>query len=670
MHSQSQSVERRESHSRGSKTPIRSSTSGDDGSGQNKSGFLLPSLTAPSGAGTDPKSLSLRIFNRVRAESSDSSNQQSVSPDHSGPSDHSREIMQIASLMMNLQYSDELDKHPDQLPHNIPVARNNSVAEYSAQQIHGNMSSATRARAIRAKAKLELKFQIIETFQVNPLVVESDNSSYEVPGCYNPLQTIRNRTAKKEQGKGYSEYLTNKSTKTIWDVDVAELVGDFSWQMRYYRLMRDREGRLLYPEPTTSQTNNINNNIYNNNNINSNSNTSNNKYSGDEFLKRFQSKFSQKLSSTYSRSNSNENSDSSPSRSDISEAEDSKNYYSSNNNHNLLEKPRKPRFQSHISSLDEVSDTLSPFQSLEPQISGKEKMSDRSVSPVRDVQIKNLRNRRRTSSSAKSRTTMTVTHLRKPSITNPSLRLSPPQSRQEDSMENLKINQYKNASEDAAAIEATTIINNSIDDNLTSEPGLNVIQDGNSKSDNQNVSDQMTHSLEELAEELNFLEWIFGYSEGIYFDKPAFYLEKFELNSIESNKICEEIARVCNTTFKELESKTQNFLTEASNEVIDIHKELLTNKAVEMDKMVTESDEIINEISTVMMLELRRLGERLDKVERQSHGLQWMWNMGYMLLEWALVIFMWLVWGFVSSIRMIRNVSKVFVRFIRWLLWL
>lgn len=578
---------------------------GDDTISHSKpTGFLLPQLTGNNHSNV-PSVPPLKAVIQALSAGTQSGEQ---SPVGQPGSDMAKEVAKMASIMMNLQYYDELDQHPSHL-HSFPMTRNN-VAEYSAQGRH-HMSSATRARAVRARAKLELKYQIIETFQQNPLVLESSETgeTREVPGKYNPLQTIRNRIAKKEQGKGYSGYLTGKPDSHMYDVDVAELVADFSWQIRYYRLMRNRQGKLLYPEqkPTSMKTLGT---------------------GGDELIKRFQSKITQRLSS--SRNNSNDNSDSSPSRSDISDAEDSKKANWGG---------RRSRLPSATYSEDDP--LLRTHSAMESQV--MKQQSDRSTSPIRDIHIQSIQGQRKVPPA--------VPKCRKPSITNPSILLAPPSH-------TASINSSPDSSRVVSRITSVE------EDSQHPDNHKSPIPEEHPKS-----KDEPTHTLEELARDLEFLEQLFVLAEDKFSKKPVYYLNVFDNKILLSEKISQQISETCERALQDLEPRTRKFLANASSQVTTIHQDLMHEKASKMDRIVTESDEIINEVSTVMTLELRRLGERLDKLERQTHGLKWLWNMGYMLLEWTLVILMWIAWGFVSVIRLFRTVSKLPFSFIRWLLW-
>lgn len=167
------------------------------------------------------------------------------------------------------------------------------------------LSVETRVRAQRARANLELRFDMMDAYRDFAIACSMGGSSTETnneppTACggsvgangfpalkstnaasagYNPLQIIRNRTTRPGVGtfenKTYNsrghhvggrggtagDADTKKSTFTdslfinssangkpyYWDVDAAEIILDYSWRCQFYKLMRGPKGQLLYP---------------------------------------------------------------------------------------------------------------------------------------------------------------------------------------------------------------------------------------------------------------------------------------------------------------------------------------------------------------------------------------------------------------------------------------
>ena len=113
---------------------------------------------------------------------------------------------------------------------------------------------------------------------------------------------------------------------------------------------------------------------------------------------------------------------------------------------------------------------------------------------------------------------------------------------------------------------------------------------------------------------------------------------------------------------EELVPKFNSKLQDMENESKVIQYDLRRNKAPKMDSLLADSDQLLTKVSTTYNLEIRKLGERLDKIEADTPGIKWLWKLGYGILEWVLVLLMWLAWSLVSVLRLGRGTfNMVFV---------
>lgn len=133
-----------------------------------------------------------------------------------------------------------------------------------------------------------------------------------------------------------------------------------------------------------------------------------------------------------------------------------------------------------------------------------------------------------------------------------------------------------------------------------------------------------------------------------------------------SNDISETSKNCTNKLIPQVESN----LKALEDRVLAIRDEFREKRAPKMDNILVESDKILGEVSTTLNLEIRKVGERLDKVEAFAPSpAKLLWTIGYGMLEWSLVIFMWAIWGLVSIMGLIKSTFRLILSVIKWLLW-
>uniref|UniRef100_A0A060SZT4 ARAD1C03190p n=1 Tax=Blastobotrys adeninivorans TaxID=409370 RepID=A0A060SZT4_BLAAD len=175
-------------------------------------------------------------------------------------------------------------------------------------------------------------------------------------------------------------------------------------------------------------------------------------------------------------------------------------------------------------------------------------------------------------------------------------------------------------------------------------------------------------NLEAFAHEVNHLDMVFFLSHMLMARKN---LVSKELDKDRTaQRVSNEIATLShNATTKKL-PELKRGLKELELKAKNAHHDLSANVSPRMDNLLVESDRLLGEVSTTLNLEMRKIGERLDHLEAASASpVKLFWTIGYSILEWVLVMIMWVVWGLVSVLLAIRSLFRAVIWIIKWLLW-
>jgi hypothetical protein len=115
----------------------------------------------------------------------------------------------------------------------------------------------------------------------------------------------------------------------------------------------------------------------------------------------------------------------------------------------------------------------------------------------------------------------------------------------------------------------------------------------------------------------------------------------------------------------------------STNTVEKLRKDLFEMKdLVEscVERARKEADESVRfgaEITGQRTIEVRRVVDALEKLARaRRRRLRWIRRVGFGLVEWGLVMFMWWIWFIVVIFKGILGVFKGAVRAVRWVFWL
>ena len=80
---------------------------------------------------------------------------------------------------------------------------------------------------------------------------------------------------------------------------------------------------------------------------------------------------------------------------------------------------------------------------------------------------------------------------------------------------------------------------------------------------------------------------------------------------------------------------------------------------------------VTSEVSGQGSLEVKQITDEIDRMIRaRKRRMRWMRSFGWMLVEWALVGFMWCLWLIVVLVGLVKRVFGMGWGVVRWLLWL
>ncbi|KAH8682146.1 hypothetical protein BX600DRAFT_447842 [Xylariales sp. PMI_506] len=111
---------------------------------------------------------------------------------------------------------------------------------------------------------------------------------------------------------------------------------------------------------------------------------------------------------------------------------------------------------------------------------------------------------------------------------------------------------------------------------------------------------------------------------------------------------------------RNLRARVDSLHTRVASELID-----MTRRAAD------EADECSRDLVDSQRLKVKRLVDMIDKmIRRRRRRFRWARRGGWLMVEWALVGFMWYVWFLVMIARVFLGIGKGLVSVGRWLLWL
>ncbi|KAJ8102762.1 hypothetical protein POJ06DRAFT_245565 [Lipomyces tetrasporus] len=121
---------------------------------------------------------------------------------------------------------------------------------------------------------------------------------------------------------------------------------------------------------------------------------------------------------------------------------------------------------------------------------------------------------------------------------------------------------------------------------------------------------------------------------------------------------------------------SRSMLVSLSARTDSLTSTLSSNFRSRFDLAISAADQLTAEVSTTLSLQERRLGESLEFVERtgalfrrKERVMGMLERAGYALLERAVTLLLWAVWGVVSVLRTVRAVVRGVFWVVKWLMW-
>ncbi|ODQ79919.1 hypothetical protein BABINDRAFT_137360 [Babjeviella inositovora NRRL Y-12698] len=112
----------------------------------------------------------------------------------------------------------------------------------------------------------------------------------------------------------------------------------------------------------------------------------------------------------------------------------------------------------------------------------------------------------------------------------------------------------------------------------------------------------------------------------------------------------------------------ETFLSE-NNQVIGAYKHEFNRYSNQIDALLSSADRSIVEINTSLTLQLRKISERIEKIDPHKHSSGIVGaDMRSRVLENAVVVVLWAVWGIVSVLRILRGVWRALWALLWWVI--
>lgn len=172
----------------------------------------------------------------------------------------------------------------------------------------------------------------------------------------------------------------------------------------------------------------------------------------------------------------------------------------------------------------------------------------------------------------------------------------------------------------------------------------------------------------EVAPNMCLEAWVNGQST---FDAVAPYIARSE----ETIMTAQKFINAFDSQVTEAQASLMDFSTSKipglKSDLERLERFFETSIAPRTNEMVTQLDDMTNEVSTTGTLAINQLHDALDRgIRKRNRRLRWASRLGYVFLEWMLVGVMWWVWMVVMGWKIFRGIWRGTVSGIRWVLWL
>lgn len=512
-------------------------------------------------------------------------------------------------MVMNIRYADEIG----QSSRGGPV-----LHEKKSVNAFHHVSAATRMRVQQSKAKLGLKYQMLENYQ-RGYAVTTDDEKVPLNGVYNPLQVIRNREFRRQR----MPYGPEGRRLGMWEVDPSEFVSDFAWIARNRHVMLDARRRPVYPEypGSAGAAGHAHSHSHSHSHLHSHSHAT----SPDELVHHLKRKLTGQ--------------DGKPPSVAMHGASDSSS--------SLSEGPSQQQPE-HDGAVAKAAVAATGAATA-------------AAPPLVTVSRTNPTSSSLSLGSPLASYTSNVTTRSWGDDSNNGLRLSPPLEPVSTNISEITGPEPgPNASAVSVSVPGTDT------DPQTGTTLQTVPQSGPSRSGSQSGPSGPSESTRYVYE-LKYLELVFRLCQERY--ELRGHPEKLEAVEQQLRDCAMQVLRNSNKVRDHVLPEVSSFYKETVSDVGRISNELENDKALKMESVMTEADRVISEVNTTLNLEIRRLNERLEKVHREGVKLRWLVNAGYSLLEYTVIGVMWVIWIFVFLLLRIRALFRLVFTVIRFLMW-
>jgi hypothetical protein len=135
------------------------------------------------------------------------------------------------------------------------------------------------------------------------------------------------------------------------------------------------------------------------------------------------------------------------------------------------------------------------------------------------------------------------------------------------------------------------------------------------------------------------------------------------------------LMRDLDASTRSLSASTQHFRNKTIKELTERITGLKSTVDSDLMPRIFEGGDtavrITSEISGQGPLQVKQITDDIERMLRaRRHRMRWLRGFGWMLVEWALVAFMWWLWLVVVLIRSVKSVFGFGWNIARWLLWL
>jgi hypothetical protein len=134
------------------------------------------------------------------------------------------------------------------------------------------------------------------------------------------------------------------------------------------------------------------------------------------------------------------------------------------------------------------------------------------------------------------------------------------------------------------------------------------------------------------------------------------------------------LTRTLETTTQALHTSADqfrdHFVQELSSQITALKSHVDNALFPSVRSLSDSAVKITSDVSGSVPLAVKQIVDEIDTVIRaRRRRMRWVRRVGWMLVEWALVGVMWVVWLVVVVLGMVRRVAGAGVRVVRWLLW-